>query len=259
MGHGELALAGSVAIVTGGANGIGQATVECFLSEGAIVAVFDIDDSALAEMRKRHAKFDNSNHLRMIQCDISDSSAVIDSVGRVIDEFQNIHILVNNAAIDLRNHGDGLVEEWDEPAIARTIDVNLRGMMSVSKAVLPHMVRQKSGSIISMSSIGAILGAEMLAYSASKGGVISFTRSVGVQYGRHGIRANVICPGLVETGMAQHLLSGDGRRASLERAIPLGRVANPDEIARVAVFLASQDASYINASVIVADGGLSSR
>lgn len=232
-------LAGRVALVTGGAAGIGGAVTRVFGREGATVAVLDVTQPAegLAAMVER--------------CDVADAGAVAHAVSMVLGRYGRIDVLVNNAGIQ---QPDGLVHETDPADMARVLAVNLAGMFHTVRQVLPGMLERGSGSIVNMSSVGGLKGSTTShAYGASKGGVISFTRALAATYAAAGIRANALCPGLTRTPMVERL--GPEWIAAAAARTPAGRLAEPEEIAAAALFLASDEASYVNGAILPVDGG----
>jgi 3-oxoacyl-[acyl-carrier protein] reductase len=242
-------LDGKRAIVTGGARGIGAGIAEAFVREGATVAVVDLrpeSDSGeiLASLRASDAE--NA----YFQADISSQGQVESMVARVLIQFGQIDILVNNAGI----LGQGLlaempVEEWD-----RIIGVNLRGVFLCTRFVLPHMLAQGHGKIISIASnLGQIGGAEMVHYSASKGGVIAFTKALAREVSTKGIQVNAIAPGPILTDMMK-LETNEWRDQKLSE-LAMGRFGQAYEVAPTAVFLASDDASYYVGQTLSPNGG----
>jgi 3-oxoacyl-[acyl-carrier protein] reductase len=243
-------LHGRAAIVTGGSRGIGRAIALCLAEAGALVAVNYVANAAAAE--------ETASCIRSTGCDCIVVQADVrhpEDVQRLVDEtlkaFGRVDILVNNAGVTR----DELVlrmseEEWDE-----VMDTNLRAAFLCTKAVLRPMMRQRWGRIISVGSVGGTVGNTGQAnYSASKAGLIGFTRAVAKEMASRSITANVIAPGFVETGATKNLT--DAQRESILRLIPLGRPAGPEEIGPAAAFLASEEASYITGHVLAVDGGL---
>lgn len=247
-------LAGKVALITGGTSGIGRATAVIFAREGAKVAITGRD-----EVRGRvvlHEIKSAGGEGVFIRSDVR----LADDCRRAVDEtvrtFKRLDVLFNNAGVFFAHTvPDCPEEEWD-----LTLDVNLKGTFLMSKYALPHMIAQRSGVIINNSSGWGLVGGDAAAsYCASKGGVVLLTKSMAIDHGRQGIRINCICPGDVETPM----LPEDAKRRGqsweeyLEGAVkrPLGRVGKPEEIARAALFLASDDSSFMTGSTLVVDGG----
>ena len=241
-------LADQVAIITGGARGIGQAIAVRFAEEGAKVAVVDIAEP-VETVRMVEEK--GSAGLALV-ADVRSNEAAHDTVRTVLDTWGQVDILVNNAGV-IR---DKLLlamtpEEWET-----VLRINLDGVYNFCHAVIRPMLSRKRGSIINMSSYSGQHGARgQTNYAASKGGINALTKSLASEVGRKGIRVNAIAPGMVETAMSEAVrgLIGD----NLKRIIPLGRAGKPEDIANLALFLASDEASYITGQVITIDGGLS--
>jgi len=238
-----------VAIVSGGARGIGDAIARAFTREGARVAIFDTDVSGT---ESPHADGGLEAARRTWRCDVSRAAEVEEAVAQVLAWAGQIDMLVNNAGIAVRRRLGDLDEcDWD-----RILDVNLKGAWLCSKYVLPHLRRERSPSIVNIASVNAVgCAVGMGAYCASKAGLVALTRALALEYGPAGIRCNCILPGHVETMMSQELVDRTDVERSIDR-IPLGRAAQPVDVARVAVFLASDDAAYVNGASVVVDGGI---
>jgi NAD(P)-dependent dehydrogenase (short-subunit alcohol dehydrogenase family) len=245
-------LAGKVALITGAASGMGRAAAELFASEGARVVVADAVDSSdvVAAIRERggEATFVTADVSRAAECDAMVRTAV--------DTYGGLHVLYNNAGIFPAD--DGGVLETPEPTWQRVMDINLKGVWLGCKAGLPAMIASGGGSIVNVASFVALMGAAtaQIAYTASKGGVLSMTRELAVEYARQGIRANTLCPGPIETPLLSELLSDPARRARRMVHIPMGRLGRADELAKAALFLASDDASFMTGASLVVDGGI---
>ncbi len=243
-----------VAIVTGGARGIGYAIARRFLEEGARVVIADIDDETgarVAEELKVHGD------VRFVECDVGERLDVRNMVAATIDAFGDIDVLVNDAATLVQ--ADFLdVEEAD---FDRVLRVNLKGAFLCGQAVARHMVERIEagagpGAIVNMSSVNAVFAiANQVPYSVSKGGINQLTKVMALGLARYGIRVNAIGPGSINTEMLESVMADpEGRRRILSRT-PMGRIGEPREIAAVAAFLASDEASYITGQTIYADGG----
>ncbi|MDY6778673.1 MAG: SDR family NAD(P)-dependent oxidoreductase, partial [Candidatus Nanohaloarchaea archaeon] len=232
------------AIVTGGASGIGKAIAKRYTEEGADVVIFDIDEDQGQEVAGELG-------CTFVRCDVSDRSNVKEAVQAVIDEHGQLDILVNNAGIGAATKLHEMeYDEWD-----RVIDINLTGVMNCSKEAINHL-RETEGAIINIASIyGLVGGSEATAYSAAKGGVVNLTRNLAVDYAEENVRVNAICPGFVRTAMTDDYLEDEGFYEFVKTETPMGRVAEPDEIAGAAAFLASEDASYITGAALPVDGG----
>ena len=249
-----MALDGKTAIVTGGANGIGYAIAERFLDDGARVVVADIDTAA---GRRAEADLAGRGEVRFIRTDIGRRLDVHNLVAATIDAFGDIDILVNNAGIvHAADFLDLKEEDFD-----RVLAVNLKGAFLAGQAAARFMVDKVKaggapGAIVNMSSINAVFALpEQLAYSVSKGGVAQLTKAMALSLAPWGIRVNAVGPGSIATDMLEAVAAGpEGRERILSRT-PLGRVGEPAEIAAIAAFLASDEASYVTGQTIYADGG----
>ncbi len=245
-----------VALVTGGGNGIGQATALAFAKEGAKVVVIDRDVEA-GEGTARMARGMGVEAL-FVEADVSISAEVGAYVSQTMAVFGRIDCFFNNAGTEGRV---ALTADTDEAVFDRVIAVNLRGVFLGLKHVIPIMTAQRSGAIVNTSSIAGLAGSVGLcAYSASKHGVISLTRTAASEVGRDGVRINAICPGPTDTRMIKALAeqrSGKSRRTveTYSNLSPLGRCAAPREIAEMVVFLCSDKASYVTGSYHLVDGG----
>jgi len=237
-----------VAIVTGGAQGIGQAITRMFAEERAWVLVMDIDESTGEQTVAAIRSAGGEAIFRRV--DVSDEEAVRETV-TVAAAQGRIDIVCNNAAYLGQFHGalDATAEEWN-----RCIQVALLGTHHVTKAALPHMIAHKAGSILNIASIQAMVGCpESVAYTATKSALLGYTLSIAYDYGRHNIRANAICPGAIRTRISPQ--PGTPHHEWQVAQTMLGRVGTPSEVASAAVFLASDEASYITGAVIPVDGG----
>ena len=240
-----------VAIVTGSGSGIGRATAELFAREGARLVIADLIAERAKETVQRIT--DAGGAAIAVQMDVSQKETVEATVGRTLDTYGQVDILVNNAA---RSSTDDILE-FDEATWELDLSVVLKGVFLCTQAVLPAMMQQKRGAIVNIASVNGLTALGDLAYSAGKAGVINLTKNVAVNYGRHGIRANAICPGSVRTPIWEPQLEVDPH--IFERLVkwyPLGRIGEPEDIAKAALFLASDDASWITGETLTVDGGL---
>lgn len=244
-------LAGRVAVVTGGASGIGLASARRLRAEGATVVIGDIDPTAGRKVA------DEVEGL-FVEVDVADEDAVNNLFDTAAQEFGSVDIAFNNAGISPPE--DDLIEVTGIDAWERVQNVNLKSVFFSCKAALRHMVPQRRGSIVNVASFVAVMGSatSQISYTASKGGVLAMSRELGVQYARQGIRVNALCPGPVNTPLLQELFAKDPERAARRLVhIPVGRFAEPEELAAAVAFLASDDASFITASTFLVDGGIS--
>ncbi len=241
-----------VAEVTGGGSGIGLASARRLAAEGAKVTVVDLD----AETGKAAAEEVGG---LFIQADVTSEDDVAAMYDATLGAFGRIDIAFNNAGISPPDDDSILVtgiEAW-----RRVQEVNLTSVYLCCKHVIPHMQARGGGSIINTASFVAVLGSatSQISYSASKGGVLAMSRELGVQFAREGIRVNALCPGPVNTPLLQELFAADPERAARRLVhVPMGRFAEPEEIAAAVAFLASDDASFITAATFLVDGGISS-
>jgi NAD(P)-dependent dehydrogenase (short-subunit alcohol dehydrogenase family) len=240
-------LGGRVCVITGAASGIGAETARCFAGEGASVVGVDLKAG--------------SPGVLALQADVTDEQQVRALFARVKDELGRIDVLFNNAGINPTD--DASVLDTSLEAWQRVQDVNLRSVFLCCKHGIPHLLDNDPptrGSVINMASFVATMGAAVsqISYTASKGAVLSMSRELGIEFARSGVRVNALCPGPVNTPLLQELFASDPARAARRLVhLPMGRFAEPAEIARAALFLASDDSSYVTASTFLVDGGLS--
>jgi meso-butanediol dehydrogenase/(S,S)-butanediol dehydrogenase/diacetyl reductase len=237
---------GQVVLVTGGGSGIGEASARRFAAEGARVIVVDLNEREAT----RVAGEIGGLAFRADVADAADSAAM---VRLALDTWGRLDVLHNNATSGtLGRIADLSLEDWN-----RVVAVNLTAPFLATKHALPVMLAQGGGAIVNMATAAAVLAEEGLApYAAAKAGVLALTRNTAAEYGRHGVRANAICPGAVETPPTQAFLAAvPGMRARMEAANPTGRLARPEELAAAVAFLASSDASYLNGATLMVDAG----
>ena len=237
-------LDGRVCVVTGSASGIGAESARLFAAEGALVVGIDLDaEQAIGALT--------------IAADVSDEDAVRDALAEAGNQFGRIDVLMNNAGINPTDDAsvvDTSLESWQ-----RVQDVNLRSVFLCCKHGIPHLLDAGGGSVINVASFVAVVGAAVSqgSYTASKGAVLSLSRELGVEFADRGVRVNALCPGPVNTPLLKKLFAKDPERAAKRLIhIPMGRFGEPEEIAKAALFLASDDSSFVTASTFMVDGGL---
>ena len=246
---------GKVAVVTGGCSGIGLATVQRFVEEGAKVVIGDIDQRRGHELV---GQLGGAELATFVQVDVTDKDQVDALFQAAKDTYGSVDVAFNNAGISPPE--DASILDTDLDAWRRVQEVNLTSVYLCCKAALPHMLAQGSGSIINTASFVAVMGAatSQISYSASKGGVLSMSRELGVQFARQGVRVNALCPGPVNTPLLQDLFAADPERAARRLVhVPMGRFAEPAEMANAVLFLASDESSFMTASTFLVDGGIS--
>jgi NAD(P)-dependent dehydrogenase (short-subunit alcohol dehydrogenase family) len=238
-------------VITGGASGIGLASARRLASEGARVVIADLSQEA---GKRAAAEVDGL----FVPTDVTDPDGVQGLFAAAHEAYGSVDIAFNNAGISPPD--DDSILDTGLDAWRRVQEVNLTSVYLCCKAVLPYMRAQGKGSIINTASFVAVMGAatSQISYSASKGGVLSMSRELGVQFAREGIRVNALCPGPVNTPLLQELFAKDAERAQRRLVhVPMGRFAEPEEIAAAVAFLASDDSSFITASTFLVDGGIS--
>jgi 3-oxoacyl-[acyl-carrier protein] reductase len=240
-----------VAVVTGGSRGIGRAAVDCFAQFGAAVVVNYLKDESAAAAAVEEAARLGVGGLA-VQADVSLADQARRLIDAAVEHFGRVDFLVCNAGIWEGGPADEMSEEvWD-----RTIELNLKGTWTVCRSAIPHMKRQRSGKIVIVSSTAGQRGeANVSNYAASKGGQISFTKSLAAELGPFGINVNSVAPGWVDTDMCTEVFSDQTFRKSIEGMIPLGRVATPQDIAWPIVFLCTEWARHINGEILNVNGG----
>jgi NAD(P)-dependent dehydrogenase (short-subunit alcohol dehydrogenase family) len=238
-------LEGKVCVITGAAGGIGGAAVDLFAEHGARVVGVDIEEGAPGDLS--------------LTADVTDARQVEGMYADTVEEYGRIDVLFNNAGISPSDDAsvlDTSVEAWQ-----RVQDVNLRSVFLCCKYGIPHLLHTGGGSVINTASFVAVMGAatSQISYTASKGGVLALSRELGVEFAQRGVRVNALCPGPVNTPLLRELFAKDPEQAKRRLVhVPVGRFAEPREIANGALFLASDESSFVTASTFLVDGGLSS-
>jgi meso-butanediol dehydrogenase/(S,S)-butanediol dehydrogenase/diacetyl reductase len=238
---------GKVVVVTGAASGIGAGVAERFAQDGAAVVLSDVDEEGLRAVARQMP-----DRTLVHPCDMADYSQVQALVEAAIRRFGRLDVMVNNAGVASEGKaGDVSLDDWD-----KTLRVDLTGVFYGCRAALPELLKTR-GCIVNTASVSG-LGADwaMCAYNAAKGGVVNLTRSIALDYGGRGVRCNAVCPSLTRTGMTEDMLDDPQLVAKFMERLPLGRVAEPADIAAVVAFLASEDARFINGVNLPVDGGV---
>jgi len=244
-------LNGKVCVITGAGGGIGREAALLFCSEGAKVCVADVD----AEAAERTAA--EAGEAFAVRVDVADEASVKSMYAETAERYGGVDVLYNNAGISPPDDGSILDTELD--AWERVQAVNTRGVYLCCKHGIPHLLDRGAGSVINVASFVALVGAatSQISYTASKGAVLSLSRELAVQFARQGIRVNALCPGPVETPLLLRIFGDDPAAYERRRAhLPMGRLAKPREIANAALFLASDESSYVNGATFLVDGGL---
>ena len=253
-GAGMDRLEGKVALITGAGSGIGKVTAERFAAEGAEVVVADLAVDEAEAVAAGITAAGGAAHA--VGVDVADEDRVDAMVAAAVDTYGGLHVLVNNAGIFPAD--DGGVRDTPPATWQKVMEVNLKGVWLGCRAAIPAMLESGGGSIVNIASFVALMGAAtaQVAYTASKGGVLALTREAAVEYARSGIRVNALCPGPIETPLLAELLADPVRRQRRLVHIPLGRFGRPEEIAAAALFLASDESSFVTGSALVVDGGI---
>ena len=247
-------LQGKVALITGGAGGMGRVASLLFAAEGAGVVLTDLNDE-LGEATASEI-IQAGGQALYVHADVSREADAEAMVGAAVDRFGKLDILYNNAGVMLP--ADGSVHTTDESVWDLTLAVNVKGVAFGCKYGVPAMLASGGGSIINVASFVAWLGAatSQTAYTASKGAVLAMTREIAVEYARKGIRCNALCPGPIETPLLMQLLSDEEKKQRRFVHIPMGRLGQAEELAKAALFLASDDSSYMTGTSLIVDGGI---
>ena len=240
-------LANRVALITGGGSGIGRAMALAFAREGAKVVI-----AGRRKDRLEKVAIESGSNCLPVQADTANAQDIARLVKTATDHFGNIQVLVNNAALLLAGTAESHTEdEWNQ-----TFNVNVRGVWLLSRAVLPHMRAAGGGSIVNVASILGLVGARnRVAYSTSKGAILAMTRAMALDHAPEKIRVNCICPGIVDTEMVAQFTPDENARRMREALHPLGRFGQPEEVAHLAVFLASEESAWVTGSAFPIDGG----
>jgi len=244
-------LDGKVAVITGAGGGMGREATLVFSAEGAQVCVADVDREA-AEQAASQARDSFA-----VEVDVADAGSVEAMYQAAAERYGGIDVLYNNAGISPAD--DASILDTEPDAWQRVQDVNTKGVYLCCKHGIPHLLERGGGSVINVASFVALVGAatSQISYTASKGAVLSMTRELAVQFARQGVRVNALCPGPVETPLLLRIFGDDPEAYERRRVhLPIGRLAKPREIVNAALFLASDDSSYVNGSTFLVDGGL---
>jgi NAD(P)-dependent dehydrogenase (short-subunit alcohol dehydrogenase family) len=246
-------LKGKVALITGAAVGQGREAALLFAREGARLVLGDVNGRAGAAVARAIER--RGGQALFVEGDVSVEEDVARMIEAGVRRFRKLHVLYNNAGV-LWKERDRSVLETTEADWDRVQAINLKGPFFVTKHGIPHLVRARGGSVINVGSVSALAGFTLAqdSYTSAKGALISLTRSLAIQFARDNVRCNIIHPGIVDTPMQARYVTA-AKRKSFEDAIPLGRLAHPREIARVALFLASDESSYVTGAEITVDGG----
>jgi NAD(P)-dependent dehydrogenase (short-subunit alcohol dehydrogenase family) len=246
-------LDGKVALITGAAGGMGLAAARLFATEGAKVVLTDVAEEAGAQ-----AAGQIGDGAAFVRADVSTTGDAEAMVRFAVDTFGGLHVLYNTAGVMLPD--DGGVVETEEDTWDRTMSINLKGVWLGCKFGIPAMLDSGGGSIINVASFVALMGAAtpQIAYTATKGGVLSMTREIAVEYARKGIRANALCPGPIETPLLSQLFSDPAAKQRRMVHIPMGRLGQAEEVVRAALWLASDESSLMTGAALVVDGGITS-
>ena len=239
-------LEGKKAVITGGTSGIGKAIAEEYVEQGTNVVVSGRDEN-----KGRDAAEEIGESCEFVRCDVREYDEVTKLVDTVVSEHGKLDIVVNSAGIGSR----GPIEEIDRKTWKKILETNLDGVMHTTKAALPHL-KETEGCVVNVSSVYGLVGGKYAAaYSTAKGGVVNFTRQVAYDYADEGVRVNGVCPAFVRTPMTEKALERDSFREHVLANTPMGRIAEPEEVASVVAFLASDGASYITGVNVPVDGG----
>ena len=248
-------LEGKTALITGAGSGMGRLAAEMFAREGAAIVACDIDSEGLRETAERVSGAGGT--ILGLEGDVTRAEDVRRWVDEAVATYGKLNVLYNNAGIFPDE--DGSVADVDEAVFEHVLDVNLKGVYLCCKFGVPALIRAGGGSIVNVASFVALLGCTVPqdAYTASKGGVLSLTRSLAVQFGPDNVRANAICPGPIETPLLRELLRDEDARQRRLSRIPLGRFGQPEDVVNAALYLASDESAWMTGTTFVVDGGIS--
>ena len=243
-------LKGKVAVITGGTRGIGNAIAKKYAENGANLAIIATKDNEKAQAAIEELK-KNGTDVKLYPCDIKNADQVASVSEAILADFGGVDIVVNNAGITR----DNLLPGMSIADIDDVIDINLKGTMYVTRSFIRNFIKRKGGNVINISSVVGLMGNKGQAnYAASKAGIVGFTKTVAKEYGRKNIRCNAIAPGYIATEMTAQL--SEAQTDELKKQLPLTRLGTPEDIAELALFLASEKSSYITGEVIKVDGGM---
>lgn len=247
-------LADKTVLITGAASGMGRLACQVFAREGAQIIAVDVVELALRETAS--SVEGEGGQIVAVPADVSVAADVERAVAEGVGAFGRLNVLYNNAGIFPDE--DGSVVDTDESVLQRVLDVNLKGIFLCCKYGIPHLIKAGGGSVINVASFVALMGCTVPqdAYTASKGAVLSLTRSLAVQYGRQGIRANAICPGPILTPLLESLFPSEEERLRRLNRIPLGRFGRAEDVVYAALYLASDESSWTTGTTFVVDGGI---
>jgi NAD(P)-dependent dehydrogenase (short-subunit alcohol dehydrogenase family) len=247
-------LEGKIALITGGASGMGMVAARLFAAEGARVVLTDVADEPGEAVAKQIEAA--GGEAAFVHADVSRETDAEAMIGAAFERFGGLHVLYNNAGVMLAD--DGSIDATEETVWDRTLAINVKGVAFGCKYGIPAMISSGGGSIVNVASFVAWMGAatSQTAYTASKGAVVAMTREVAVEYARRGIRCNALCPGPIDTPLLAELLSDPDRRRRRFVHIPMGRLGRAEELANAALFLASDDSSFMTGASLIVDGGI---
>ena len=251
-------LKGKVAVITGGAIGIGAATAKLFASEGAQIALIDVSGARAKETCKAIQK--NGGRVQFYKTDVSNAKQAERMVRQILKDFRRVDILVNNAGI----WRPGKVTDLEEKTWDSVLNTNLKSMFLVSKYIILAMVKVKKGVVVNMASVAGLVGApDASAYAASKGGIVNLSRSMALDFAPYNIRVNCLCPGMTDTAQGDmvvgHNKPGMDPKEAKRRWQPLNYMATPEDIAKAALYMASEDSAFMTGTVFVIDGGFTAQ